>query len=148
MHKSAGATLITAISALTIVFLSGCGGLQRELTINTQPAGALVILNDEEIGTSPVTVSFNWYGDYSVRISRQGFETLSTHRELEAPWYDMFPFDFIASFCWPTRTLDSYEWTFELKPYEEPVRDDLLQAAQKLKTEALAEFEKPPKPKK
>jgi hypothetical protein len=137
-----------AFSALVIVFLAGCGGVQRELTINTQPAGALVTLNDEEIGISPVTVSFNWYGDYSVRITRQGYETLNTHRELKAPWYDMFPFDFIASFCWPARTLDSYEWTFELRPYEEPTRDDLLQAADKLKTEALAELEEPPKPEK
>ncbi len=145
MRNLTGVAFSTAISVLMAVLVSGCGGVRRELTINTQPTGSLVTLNDEEIGLSPVTVSFNWYGDYSVRISKPGFETLNTHRDLKAPWYDMFPFDFIASFCWPAKTTDSYEWSFELKPYEEPARDDLLQAAQRLKTEALAEFQKPQK---
>jgi hypothetical protein len=146
MRNPAGVTLGTAVLVLMAVLLSGCGGVQRELTINTQPSEALVMLNDEEIGLSPVTVSFNWYGDYSVRITKPGFETLNTHRELKAPWYDGFPFDFIASFCWPVRTTDSYEWAFVLKPYEEPARDDLLQAAQELKARALLEFARPAKP--
>jgi hypothetical protein len=148
MYNSTNRVIVAGVLFLTAFSLTGCGGVQRELTINTQPAGALVTLNDEEIGVSPVTVSFNWYGDYSIRISKPGFETLNTHRELKAPWYDGFPFDFIASFCWPAKTLDSYEWTVELKPYKEPARDDLLQAAQNLKNEAFAEFEKPPKSKK
>ena len=53
-----------------ILFLSGC--VERKLTILTEPEGALVALNDEEIGRSPVTVSFQWYGDYNVRISEAG----------------------------------------------------------------------------
>jgi hypothetical protein len=49
--------VMTAIF-IAALLLGGC--VERELTINTKPEGALVILNDEEIGTSPVTVSFNW----------------------------------------------------------------------------------------
>jgi hypothetical protein len=144
MRNLTGAALGTIVSILTAVLLSGCGGVQRELTIKTQPPGALVTLNDEEIGISPVTVSFNWYGDYNVRLTRPGFETLNTHRELKAPWYDGFPFDFIASFCWPAKTVDSYEWTFELKPYEEPAREDLLREAEKFRAQALLDFTKKP----
>jgi hypothetical protein len=144
MHNST----VTAFSVFVLVLmaglLSGCGGVQRDLTIDTVPPGALVTLNDEEIGLSPVTVSFNWYGDYSVRITKPGFETLNTHRELKAPWYDCFPFDFIASFCWPARTTDSYEWTFELNPYEAPAREDLLRDAEKFKAQALLDFAKKP----
>jgi len=110
--------------------LGGC--VERRLTINTEPQGALVILNDEEIGESPVTVPFNWYGDYWVRISKQGYETLDTHRELKSPWYDHFPFDFLAMLN-PTRTIDSYEWTFELSPKEEISREELIQKAEELK---------------
>lgn len=130
---------------LVCVVPAGCGGgWQRELIIKTEPAEALVVLNDEEIGLSPVTVSFNWYGDYSVRVSKEGYQSLNTHRELKAPWYDGFPFDFIASFLWPKRTADSYEWTFELTPYEPPQRDALIDSAQKFQTEATADFQKPP----
>ena len=77
-----------------IAAVSLCGCVERRLTINTEPAGAKVILNDEYIGSSPVTVSFNWYGDYNIRIEKGGFQTLRTHKNLKAPWYDYFPFDF------------------------------------------------------
>jgi len=112
------------------LLLSGC--VERKLTINTKPQGALVILNDEEIGTSPVTVSFEWYGDYWVRISKEGYESLNTHRPLKGPWYDKFPFDFFVQIIIPDRIVDSYEWTFQLKPKKQISREELIQAAEKL----------------
>ena len=112
---------------------SGC--VERRLTINTRPAGALVALNDEEIGQSPVTTNFNWYGDYNVRISKEGFETLKTHRKLEGPWYDKFPFDFFAQIVNPKRIVDSYEWTFELEEKQQPSPDELLSSAEQLKSQ-------------
>ncbi|MFZ0034690.1 MAG: PEGA domain-containing protein [Sedimentisphaerales bacterium] len=113
------------------LLLGGC--VERQLTINTEPQGAIVVLNDEEIGTSPVTTSFEWYGDYNVRISKEGFETLKTHRKLKAPWYDYFPFDFFANCVNPKRITDSYEWTFTLAPQTQPDREELIRNAQKLK---------------
>jgi hypothetical protein len=113
------------------LLLNGC--VERRLTINTDPQGAIVVLNDEEIGTSPVTVSFEWYGDYNVRISKEGFETLKTHRMLKPPWYDYFPFDFFANCVNPARTVDSYEWSFTLSPQTQPSREELIEEAEKLK---------------
>ncbi|MHC4912633.1 MAG: PEGA domain-containing protein [Planctomycetota bacterium] len=125
--------LSAAIIVGLVVGLSVSGCVERWLTINTVPEGALVTLNDEEIGESPVTVSFEWYGDYNVRISKEGYETLKTHRELEGPWYDGFPFDFFTGILNPNRIIDSYEWTFELAPKEYPAREELIQNAQELK---------------
>ena len=121
---------LLVVSLLVTVVLAGC--VERRLTINTKPADALVVLNDEEIGQSPVTVPFSWYGDYNVRISKEGYETLKTHRNLKAPWYDNFPFDF---FAWlnPERIVDEYEWTFELAPKKEISREELIGAAEELK---------------
>ena len=113
--------------------LGGC--VERELTINTNPQGGLVVLNDEEIGEAPVTVSFQWYGDYNVRITREGYEPLRTHRELKGPWYDCFPFDFLAQNLTPKRIIDSYEWTFDLEPRQEVNRQELIQKAEALKSE-------------
>ena len=121
---------VMAISLIAVLILAGC--VERRLTINTQPQGALVILNDEQIGTSPVTVSFEWYGDYNVRITKEGFETLKTHRKLKAPWYDNFPFDFFAMLN-PKRTVDSYEWAFDLAPKKQIGREELIQNAEELK---------------
>jgi hypothetical protein len=122
---------LSAVSLFVLTTLTGC--VERKLTINTKPQGALVVLNDEEIGESPVTVNFNWYGDYCVRISKEGYETLNTHRDLKGPWYDHFPFDFFAQIVNPNRIVDSYEWTFELSPRQHISRDELIQKANELK---------------
>lgn len=121
---------IPVVILTSVLILTGC--VERKLTINTQPQGSLVVLNDEEIGTSPVTVSFEWYGDYCVRISKEGYQTLNTHRRLKGPWYDAFPFDFFAMLN-PKRAVDSYEWSFELIPQKQPARDELIKDAEKLK---------------
>ena len=119
------------VSVIAAVILAGC--VERRLTINTQPQGALVTLNDEQIGTAPVTVSFEWYGDYNVALRKDGFETLKTHRKLKGPWYDTFPFDFFAQIVNSGRIVDSYEWTFELAPKKESTREALISDAEKLK---------------
>ncbi len=118
-----------------LITLLAAGCVERQLTINTQPQGAVVTLNDEEIGTSPVTVSFNWYGDYCVRISKEGYETLNTHRELAGPWYDKFPFDFFAQIVSAKRTVDKYEWTFTLEEKKQINPQELVEKAQQLRKE-------------
>ena len=119
--------LACLITSLTVV---GC--VERKLTINTEPQGAVVVLNDEEIGVSPVTTSFEWYGDFSVRISKEGFETLKTHRDLQRPWYDIFPFDFFAEIIYPGRIVDSYVWAFTLTEQKQPTREELIKNAREL----------------
>ncbi len=131
MKKWSLSSVVLFACLIASLLLSSC--VERRLTINTEPQGAIVVLNDEEIGTSPVTTSFEWYGDYAVRISKEGFQTLKTHRKLKAPWYDYCPFDFFANCVNPKRTVDSYEWSFTLAPLTEPNREDLIQDAQKLK---------------
>jgi hypothetical protein len=122
--------IASTMIGLVIVLLGGC--VERKLTINTDPQGAMVILNDQEIGTSPVTVPFNWYGDYWVRISKDGYETLNTHRKLKAPLHDHPPFDFITQILYPGPIVDAYEWTFELATKEYPTREELIENGQSL----------------
>ena len=125
--------VLAGVGLFVCVLLSGC--VERQLTINTEPQGAVVVLNDEEIGTSPVTVSFNWYGDYNVVLRKEGYETLKTHRELKGPWYDKFPFDFFAQLLTPRRIVDTYEWTFELARRQEMEREELINKAEALKNQ-------------
>jgi hypothetical protein len=137
-----GKSCLTALTWLVlggVLIFSGC--VERKLTINTEPQGALIVLNDEEIGVSPVTVGFNWYGDYKVRANKQGYEILNTHRKLEGPLYDKFPFDFFAEILWPGRIVDEYEWTFEMAVYEAPDREQLIEAAQEMKSRAIGQLE-------
>ncbi len=115
--------------ALITCFFGGC--VNRELTINTDPSDAVVILNDEELGQSPVTVSFNWYGDYRVRIYKPGYETLTTNQKLKAPWHDHFPFDLFAQ-IWPANITNAYTWNFELEQKQPLDQEQLFEKAKAL----------------
>ena len=134
--KNVKIILIVTIS-LTALLLTGC--VERKLTINTVPAGALIELNDEEIGTSPVTVSFKWYGDYNIRASKKGYETLQTHRLLKQTFHDKFPFDFFYGVLCPKKIVDEHEWTFQLKQYTPPDRQKLIQQSLRIKQQLESE---------
>jgi len=129
-----------AAGIFTAILLSGC--VERRLTIVTEPQEAIVWLNDEEIGATPVTVNFNWYGDYRVRIEKPGYEILNTHQRLERPAHDKFPMDFFAEVLWPKTIEDAYTWTFELQPYQQASAEELIEAARTMRQEANEELGK------
>ena len=129
-----------------MLLMSGC--VERELTINTVPQDAQIFLNDEEIGISPVTVNFNWYGIYRVKIQKNGYETLKSNVKIERPVHDYFPFDIFENLFNPHR-VDSYCWEFDLQPYQSIDRKLLIDKAKLAKEkvdieldEAREKFEK------
>lgn len=122
------------------IILAGC--VERRLTIVTEPEGAVVWLNDEEVGTTPVTVNFNWYGDYRVQIAKEGYETLNTHRLLERPLHDRAGFDFIAEVLWPGRIVDEYIWEYTLEPWRQPDSAQLLEQSEAARARAENELGK------
>lgn len=83
MSQSARLTffLVALIAMLPAVFSSGC--VRRTITITSEPSGALVHLNDTEIGRTPVTVGFTHYGVYDVRLSHEG-RWVDTENTLQA----------------------------------------------------------------
>ncbi|AQQ69723.1 PEGA domain protein [Limihaloglobus sulfuriphilus] len=126
--------IILAGFAFVCVFAGGC--IERELTVNTRPEGAKVVLNDEEIGISPVTVSFNWYGTYKVDITKKGYESINTSKKLKRPREDYFPFDLFADIFSKPGTVRSYTWDFELSAYQPPQRQEIINRADQMKTMA------------
>lgn len=129
------------LGTLTVVACSQVGCVRRTLTIRTEPSGALVFLNDEEVGRSPVTTDFTWYGDYDVILRRDGCQTLQTHVKVAAPWYQLPPIDFIAEVLWPAHVVDARTYDFELAPEELADRSELIDRAQALRERALFEAE-------
>ena len=123
-----------------VMFLAGC--VERQLTIVTEPQEAVVWLNDEEIGVTPVTVNFNWYGDYNIRIEKPGYDILNTHQLLKRPAHDMFPLDFFAEVLWPGTIEDSYTWTFDLEPFQQASAAELIEQANQMRENANNELGK------
>jgi len=121
---------------LAAMCLTGC--IQRTITIESTPPGALVHLNDTEVGRTPVTVPFKFYGVYDVRLQRDGYQTLTTSKKAEGPWWEAPGPDLIAE-AMPGDNEVNLQWHFELQP-EQPVAEDaLIDRAKQLR----ATFEQP-----
>lgn len=88
--KLGSLTLLAIASTLT----SGC--VERTVKIDTRPTKAMVVVNDEEVGMSPVKFSFKWYGDYDLVLRKEGYETLKTNFRLDPPWWQLPPFDLVS----------------------------------------------------
>ena len=114
---------------------AGC--VERTIKITSQPSGAVVYLNDEEVGRTPTEVHFTFYGDYGVILRKEGYQTLQTHRKINAPWYQLPPADIFADLLIPTTIHDRHAWDFEIQPQQLPTKQELLERAEGFRAEAL-----------
>jgi len=129
---------LAALAALLLTLAGGC--VERILKIQTDPPGALVTVNDEEVGVSPVQVSFLWYGDYELTIRKRGYETLKTSYRIHPPWYQWPPLDLIAETLIPFTIRDEHELPiFTLTPAAEPPVEEVVQRAVELRDRAVFE---------
>lgn len=136
MHGSGNhARVLLTLVAVGAAALCSC--VRRTMTITTEPKGAIVSLNDHEVGRSDVSVDFTWYGDYDVTLRKEGYKTLHTHWAVDSPWYQYAPFDFFAEILWPGRIVDARTQHFVLEPQEETSPNDLQTRAFELRNSAL-----------
>ena len=101
------------------LLLSTTGCISRSLTIKTEPPGALVYVNDDLKGTSPVTYDFMWYGWHRVTLRKEGYERLEDRRLLRAPIHFWIPFD-LAMELLPFPIRDRRTWQYPLTPAAVP----------------------------
>lgn len=119
---------------LAALLLAAGGCVERTLKIDTQPRGALVTVNDEEVGVSPVKFSFLWYGDYDILVRKPGYDTLKTSYRVDAPWYQYPPIDFVAETLWPVTIRDERTVpTLTLTPTSQPAVQGLIENAQEFR---------------
>ncbi len=128
------------LSGAVALGLPGC--VERTVRIATRPTGAVVTLNDEEVGASPVKSDFLWYGDYDIVIRKPGYQTLKTHYQINAPWYEVPPLDLFSEALWPGMIHDERTLpTFELTRAEPPERAAVVDRAEELRDRAVYEGE-------
>lgn len=100
------------------VFGAGC--VQRTLQIDSNPQGALVYLNGEEAGRTPMRKNFVWYGTYDVQLRKEGYKTMSRKTRVWAPWWQVPPFDLVSEML-PLE--DKHYARYRLKPVDERLTD-------------------------
>ncbi|MCC6580441.1 MAG: PEGA domain-containing protein [Phycisphaeraceae bacterium] len=100
-----------AVGTMALAMLAGC--VERRITITSNPSGALVRLNDEEVGRTPLTVPFKYYGVYDVRLNHDGYKPLWTTHEAKAPWWELPGPDLAAEFF--THAVVELPWHFDME---------------------------------
>ena len=106
--------------ALLATVAGGC--VERELVAESEPSGALVSMNDQEAGRTPLGRDFQWYGTYDVTVRQEGYETLRTRTPVIAPPWLWVPFDFVAEIL-PVTIRDVHRKRYTLTPLTEETAD-------------------------
>ncbi len=123
--------------------LGACGRQQRTLSITTEPPGAMVWVNDVQLGRSPCESDFTFYGTYDVRLALEGYEPIATSAQAEVPFVEQPVIDLVAAAIPGTRRT-RIEWHYVLTPLPEQAgdknaaEDALIQRAKALRERAAA----------
>jgi PEGA domain len=98
---------------LALPLLGGC--VERTLQVTSEPSGALVYLNGEEVGRTPMRKDFLWYGTYDVELRKEGYETKVAEAKVWAPWWQIPPIDLFAELI-PLPLQDNHAVSYTLDP--------------------------------
>src|SRR5688572_11144592 len=123
---------VIIIFALALIAPIGC--VRRSLTVTSEPPGALVQLNGQEFGRTPVTRDFTWYGTYDVALRMEGYQTRKTTGKVIAPWWQWVPIDLLAELLPLT---DRRQLHYTMKPTTQETADpeQMLERAEGLRNE-------------
>ncbi|RLS34440.1 MAG: PEGA domain-containing protein [Planctomycetota bacterium] len=137
-------TLVLLVAAATIVPAAGC--VQRRMTIRSNPPGALVYVDDYQIGTTPVSTDFTYYGTRKIRLVKDGYETLTVRQPFPIPWYEVFPLDFVAENLWPAEIRDERVVDLAMAPADSAPPESVIARAQQARVAAGSLPILPPSP--
>ncbi len=116
---------------------SGC--VSRRMTFVSNPPGAMVLLEGREIGYSPASADFTWYGTRQVTMIKDGYETKTDLVTVSAPWYQLPVIEFFTDNFSPRRITDRRVFNFDLQPKQMIPDKELRSRARQLRSESQIE---------
>ena len=123
-----------AMLAIQSLCLAGC--VSRRMTIVSNPPGAMALLDGKEIGYTPASSDFIWYGTRQVTLIKDGYETKTDLVTVPAPWYQWPVIEFFTDNFSPKRITDRRVFSFELQPKQMIPDEELRSRARQLRSEA------------
>ncbi len=130
------------LAIVAIIFVSA-GCVTRTITVKTNPSNALVYIDSELEGESPVTIPFTYYGTRKIMIEKRDGEGRLTHErmtafeKIKAPLYNIFPLDFFSEILWPREIKDDHILSYDLVKLNPPSikeqQEKLLKNAEELR---------------
>ena len=135
MH-SANTKSWLAVALLLACLNTGC--VRRRMTIRSNPPGAQVFVDDQEIGTTPCSASYVYYGTRKLTLMKDGYRTETVFQKFNPPWYEIPPLDFVSENLMPRETRDERIVDVTLIPEEIVPKQKLVDRAQSLRDSARA----------
>lgn len=127
MRRSAYGLIVGCL----LLFATGC--VERRFVVQTNPPGAVVFLNGQELSPAPADGTFTYYGTYHFTLVHDGFETTHIEQRIEPPWWAYPPFDFIVEHVWPFEVEDVRRFEYTLNPKPQPNAAELLREGEALR---------------
>jgi hypothetical protein len=113
------------------LLLPGC--LRRRMLVRSNPPGAMVYVDNQQIGMTPCSTDFIYYGTREIRLVKPGYETLTVDQPIPAPWYEIPPLDFVSENMVPREIQDYRTLAYNLTPQAIVPTNQLLGRAQQLR---------------
>lgn len=126
--------LIVGLVLLGLVATGGC--VRRRLTIRSNPEGARVFVDSQEVGVTPVSTGFTYYGTRTIQLTRDGYETLTVQQKFDPPWYEYPPLDFITENLIPGEQRDERTLDFQMVPQQILPAQTIVDRAEQLRAQA------------
>jgi hypothetical protein len=133
----------SAVYSLLAVAILGAIGepahaiVRRRLNINSNPQGALVYVDNQQVGVTPCSVDFTYYGTREIRLIKPGFETLTVNQPIPTPWYEYVGLDFISENLVTTKIRDSRTVSYNLAPQLIVPTQELIDRGNQLRQDTL-----------
>jgi hypothetical protein len=122
--------------ALAAMCAAGC--VERRYVIESDPPGALVLVNGRPLGTTPADGHFVYYGNYTFTLIKDGYETLHVDQNIRSPWYQIPPIDFVSENLYPGKLEDVRRFRYAMQPAMQVNTQELLQQAGSLRQRGQA----------
>jgi hypothetical protein len=118
---------------LLVVTTIASGCVQRRMIVRSQPEGALVTIDNQPVGHTPVPVPFVYYGTREIQLEKEGFKTVKVKERIRPPWYEKVPFSFFSNNFAFREIRDERLLDFELEPRSQVEENLLLDRANDLR---------------
>jgi len=106
------------------------------MTVRTNPPGAQVFVDDQEIGITPCSASYIYYGTRKVTVMKDGYRTETRFQKFYPPWYEIPPLDFVTENLLPNEVRDERFVDVELVVDQLVPPQKLVERAQSLRDSA------------
>ena len=83
------AGILFPLAMLSVMTFTGC--VSRRLTIRSDPPGALLEVDGERVGYTPMSIDFTYYATREISLSKVGYEPLTVQQPIPAPWLSALP---------------------------------------------------------